>query len=49
MAQWVGAFGRHISSLAAHILSRIREGGRIFAGDTTSPISSPGPGKTKSA
>jgi transposase len=49
MAQWMGAVGFHFEPLAAHVLSRIREGERIFADETTLPTLNPGAGKTKTA
>ena len=49
MAQWMGAVGFHFEPLAAHVLSRIRDGERIFADETTLPTLSPGAGKTKIA
>jgi transposase len=49
MAQWMGAVGFHFEPLAAHVFSRIREGERIFADETTLPTLNPGAGKTKTA
>jgi transposase len=49
MAQWMGSVGFHFEPLAAHVLTRIREGDRIFADETTLPTLNPGAGKTKTA
>jgi transposase len=49
MAQWMGAVGFHFEPLAAHVLTRIREGERIFADETTLPTLNPGAGKTRTS
>jgi transposase/predicted DNA-binding protein len=49
MAQWMGIVGFEFEPLADHVLSRIKQGERIFADETTLPTLSPGNGQTKTA
>ncbi len=49
MAQWMGIVGFEFEPLADHVLSRVKQGERIFADETTLPTLSPGNGQTKTA
>lgn len=49
LAQWMGKVGFELEPLAHYLLSRIKQGGRIFADETTLPTLAPGSGKTKTA
>ncbi|CCV11514.1 conserved hypothetical protein [Mesorhizobium sp. STM 4661] len=45
MAQWMGKVGFELQPLADYVLERIKQGERVFAGETTLPILAPGTGK----
>lgn len=47
LAQWMGRVGFELEPLADNLLSRIKQGERIFADETTLPTLAPGSGKTK--
>src|SRR5690606_36512002 len=47
MAQWMGKVGFELEPLAEHILTRIKQGERVFADETTLPTLAPGSGKAK--
>ena len=49
LAQWMGKVGFELEPLAHYLLSRIKQGERIFADETTLPTLAPGSGKTKTA
>lgn len=49
MAQWMGKVGFELEPLAEHILTRIKQGERVFADETTLPTLAPGSGKAKTA
>ena len=49
MAQWMGIVGFEFEPLAEYVLSRIKQGERIFADETTLPTLSPGNSQTKTA
>ena len=49
LAQWMGKVGFELEPLARYLLSRIKQGERIFADETTLPTLAPGSGKTKTA
>ncbi len=49
MAQWMGKLGFELGPLANYVLSRIKQGERIFADETTLPTLAPGSGKVKTA
>ncbi len=49
LAQWMGKVGFELEPLAHYLLSRIKQGERIFADETTLPTLVPGSGKAKTA
>lgn len=49
MAQWMGKVGFELAPLADYLVSRIKQGERIFADETTLPTLAPGSGKVKTA
>jgi len=49
MAQWMGKVGFELEPLADYLLSRIKQGERVFADETTLPTLAPGSGKVKTA
>jgi transposase len=49
LAQWMGKVGFELEPLAHYLLSRIKQGERIFADETTLPTLAPGSGQTKTA
>lgn len=49
MAQWMGKVGFELEPLAAYLLSRIKQGERVFADETTLPTLAPGSGQVKTA
>jgi transposase len=49
MAQWMGKVGFELQPLADYVLTKIKQGERIFADETTLPTLAPGSGKTQKA
>ncbi|RUU97600.1 IS66 family transposase [Mesorhizobium sp. M6A.T.Cr.TU.017.01.1.1] len=49
MAQWMGKVGFELGPLADYALTRIKQGERVFADETTLPTLAPGSGKAKTA
>ncbi|MER9964945.1 IS66 family transposase, partial [Mesorhizobium sp. M0045] len=49
MAQWMGKVGFELEPLADYALTRIKQGERVFADETTLPTLAPGSGKAKTA
>jgi transposase len=49
MAQWMGKVGFELQPLADYVLTKIKQGERIFADETTLPTLAPGTGKTQKA
>jgi transposase len=49
MAQWMGKVGFELEPLADYLFSRIKQGERVFADETTLPTLAPGSGKVRTA
>jgi transposase len=49
MAQWMGKVGFELQPLADYVLTKIKQGERIFADETTLPTLAPGSGKAQKA
>jgi transposase len=49
MAQWMGKVGFELEPLADYLFSRIKQGERVFADETTLPTLAPGSGQVKTA
>ena len=49
MAQWMGRVGFELEILAAHVMSEILKGPRVFADKTSLPTLAPGTGAVKKA